>query len=407
MSKLRMSNYPDPFFIIKGWSLAIIAIVSSLAILLGENQLVSPAVHSLVPIPNYIATIILLFVLLKEGKPLRPYTPLMICVILYWLLITFHLYGNIGIELHILALTILLLFCLLGEKVWLFSYLIYKKFLILSSFLGIISYISYIFSLGLPYQIVPYYFFAEKGWVYINFYFSHLVFDTESLRLCGVFNEPGYFGTILALCLVVENFNLKKLGNLLMFIAGCLTLSLAYYILIIIFVLYRLAKQPKYFFQTIFITFVLIFLLYRWSDTNEIVAALLNRFSFEDGHFVGNTHTSDDVDKLVRKMFLSGNFLFGYGVGYLNEMNTGTLSYKNYILEHGIIGALMIWGSLFLSVLRYLKSSTFIFIFLFFISIYQRPSIITVNYFLVLFGGIQCIKFKDSKDDKSRRSLSC
>ena len=95
------------------------------------------------------------------------------------------------------------------------------------SILGIIASFSFIFKLGLPYEIVPYYFGDEY---YINYYFAYLYWGGSEgvvFRLCGLFNEPGYFGTVSAILLINEKLHLKRISNLLLFIAGFFTFSAA------------------------------------------------------------------------------------------------------------------------------------------------------------------------------------
>ena len=49
-----------------------------------------------------------------------------------------------------------------------------------------------------------------------------------------------------------------------------------------------------------------------------------------------------------------------------------------------------------------------IFVICFFASIYQRPNVIDVNYFLILFGGLAYIKYADCTDkDESAVNGGC
>ena len=134
------------------------------------------------------------------------------------------------------------------------------------------------------------------------------------------------------------------------------------------------------------------------------VENLVTRFTFEDGEWVGNNRSSNVVDITFEKMYKDGsNSLFGYGSGYTKYLDeTGTSSYKGFIIDFGFVGAFIFWGLLFtaayLQIRRsYNKKTLYLFVICFFMSIYQRPNVFAVNYLLVLFGGLL---FLDSSFNK-------
>lgn len=99
--------------------------------------------------------------------------------------------------------------------------------MIFSAFLGIVAYFDFLLGLGLPHSIEEYYIQRDNA-NYINYTFAYLFVEFDGIRLCGLFNEPGAFGTFLALFLILDGFNYKHYGNYLLLIAGCLTLSMAF-----------------------------------------------------------------------------------------------------------------------------------------------------------------------------------
>ena len=194
---------------IRGWCIAVIAITSSLAFMHGDTTLISEQVNRMVGIPNYFASIIIIATLFIENKSFNLYKPLALYIVFSWLLMTFWFYDKFSIS--PLTLIVMLLFCGVGDDVLLFAFKKYKIFLLITSAYGILSYTSFLFSLGLPFTTVPYYSAGESmGWTYENYYLALLVLSTDGLRLCGLFNEPGYFGTILALYLISQKMNFKK-----------------------------------------------------------------------------------------------------------------------------------------------------------------------------------------------------
>ena len=81
-------------------------------------------------------------------------------------------------------------------------YTLYRRFLVLSSFIGILCYLLYMFNVNL-YTIKPYYGNVTVDYaVYIDFKVCYL-YGLIWPRLCGLFNEPGYLGTFLALAFIL------------------------------------------------------------------------------------------------------------------------------------------------------------------------------------------------------------
>lgn len=383
--------------VIRGWCIAIIAITSSLAMMHGDTTLVSEQVNRLMGVPNYIASIIFIITILREPKSVQMYKPLAAYIIVGWLLMTFWYYDKLSVS--PLLLIVLLLFCCAGERVWLYALERYKWFLLITSAYGVIAYISFFFSLGLPHTSIPYYSSGElMGWTYENYYLALLVLSQDGLRLAGLFNEPGYFGTIVALYLISQKFDLKRKENIVMFVAGCFSFSLAYYVLVILYFSFGILKKPQY---VVFVTFVLFALhlsLPYMVKQNEMVGVLLERFSIQDGNIIGNNRTTERFDLFWNQMFREGKALFGYGHGYSAMIEAHSLSWKNYVLEYGFIGAFMMWGLLYRAARNKIIKKDYyeiIFVFLFFASIYQRPSVFWVQYMLILFGGITSLKYNN------------
>jgi hypothetical protein len=88
---------------------------------------------------------------------------------------------------------------------------------------------------------------------------------------------------------------------------------------------------------------------------------------------------------------------FGKGYGFVVSSKLGNnSSYKIKLLDYGIVGCMLIWGTLLLSVLKnnFRNKEIMLYIIVFFASIYQRPNIMTLPYLVLLTGGIECIKAK-------------
>lgn len=378
---------------IAGWSLAILAITRSLAVMHGDSTLASPAISTLLYLMTYVCLLLFLPCVVLRIKSIKLASLLLFsCVLLFSLVSFIHSYKDDS-GLNIVMLVIMICFCFSNNTARLVAFRIFRIFLIISSALGIIAYISYVFSLGIPFRVVPFY--DQVAYSYIDFRFAYLTVSIISARLCGLFNEPGYLGTFVALFLIADNLNFKKIGNIILTIAGCLTFSLAFFIVIIFALLVKGLKSGK---TAILIGLVIIavaVLLPTLVKMNEGVEHLVERFTFEDGVWMGDNRSDSVVDSAFEQLFKSGSDLFwGRGAGYTNYIEkAGTSSYKGIILDYGLGGVIIIWGLLFVSAMSFIKQLKnrmyeYFFLLCFFMGIYHRPYVIAINYLLVLFGGI-------------------
>lgn len=383
--------------VIAGWSLAILAITRSLAVMHGDSTLGSPAISLLLYIVTYVCLLCLLPCVIRRINlvHLKSSVLLAICVTLYTFISLVHSYkGDAG--LNVVLFVIMLCFCFSDNTVKLLAFRIFKAFLLVTSVLGIIAYISYIFSLGIPFKMVPFY--DTDFYTYVDFKFSYLIVSIVSVRLCGLFNEPGYLGTILGLVLIANGLNLKKLENIVFLLAGGMTLSLAFYILVIIGFLYNGFHGKRTFIVLLLGSTVLALVLPKLVETFPVVEAIVERFSFEDGRWVGDNRSSNSLDNIYEQMLKSDNWAFGYGSGYTSYFEDSglTSSYKGFFIDYGIVGALILYGLLFVAAMALVRSfkelnirkQSYFFIFCFFLNIYQRPYVISIVYLLVLFGGL-------------------
>ena len=388
----------------QGWAIAVPSIITSLAMMHGDSTLVSPAVQSLIRIPNYIAAIFLLLLILNEKKSFKVFVPLFVCVLVSWVIMTFHLFEKEKLSISPLILILLLIFSSLKDQALLYAFKLFRWYLVLTSFYGILSYLSYSLGLGLPYEEVAYYGKGgTTGWFYLNYYLSYSVLSLDGLRLCGLFNEPGYFGTIIALYLISDNVDFRKVSNVILFVAGCLTFSLAYFSLLIIYALIAVLKKPKYIIAFFLLAIVVISILPYLEKRSDMVGILLERFSFENGGLAGDNRTTLSFDMYFKRMLSNGDFLIGYGTGFLKFIDSGSLSYKCVILEHGFIGVIIMWGTLLWASIKKSGKDRFakIFVTIFFVSIYQRPNVIALYYLLLLFGGIIYIHKNHKNQEKN------
>ena len=312
--------------------------------------------------------------------------------IFYYIIYTFDNYSGTTLSLEIIAR--LFVFFLLRRETQAKLFTWYRKFLIAMSGIGIVCFLIYAFHLPFPYRIVPYY--TTNSISYIDFGVCYLDLGFTGFQLCGLFNEPGYFGTILALILCADDLDLKKKGNAIMLIAGVLTFSLAFFIIIFVYVMLKSYKNYKLFAFMFLLLCIYLFVLPNIKTSNEMINYVLSRIQFVDGTLVGDNRSSDSLDILLESVLHSSNALLGLGTGYVSKHMGGILSIKTYLVNYGILGFGVMFGYPLICALKENKRiiTTLFFIIVFFLSIYQRPHIFILPYLVILFGGIQYNNFE-------------
>ncbi len=324
--------------------------------------------------------------------------------VVYFLLTTFHSYdGKISIT-GVLTLTLAIGFCFFEDKNKQETFEIFKKIWFVICIIAIICFVSYSFGLFLPYKIKAYYSLVS-GDLYIDYTLSFLYKSGSIVRLCGICNEPGFFGTITALILCTEKVRLNNRRNIIMLIAGFLTFSLAFMLIIMIYLLLRSWKDKKVFIVIMLIMIIYFLVIPNIEFKNANINRLLDRLTISETGFKGDNRSNDKLD-MIYEQTIKENPIFGKGVNYVSSLKIhGVSSYKSFIVDFGIVGSLLIWGFLLLSVIYKNNSSinNIAFVIVFFISIYQRPNIFVLPYQIVLLGGMQYINYlnKGQKDGNS------
>lgn len=291
------------------------------------------------------------------------------------------------------------LFCLSNPEIKRETFHLAKVILVIEALFGIVSFILFVTNILSPLSTVDFY---EEGStnLYVNYYYLSVLYVTPSsllCRLCCLFNEPGWLGTFCALFIIVDRCNLKRIDNIIIFIAGVLAFSLAFWLLLVLYVFIRLISERNWFYLLLFALIIFVFYYYNtgeYSTNNEAIDRLLSRFMFEDGEFAGDDRTSDDFMLIYDEVKSNiSKLLFGVG-RYVGD--TGSSSYIQLIVNYGIIGTLLFLFPLLVISLKYIKNNKYALCLLlcFMASIFQRPTVITLAYFIILFGGIETILYE-------------
>jgi len=238
---------------------------------------------------------------------------------------------------------------------------------------------------------------AAQSYLYYREYPGMIVISTlifpfgsgEIFRLSGVFDEPGVIGTLSAVLLVVFNSNLTKFKRTILIVSGMLSFSLFFFIVIILFLVY---KKPKLF-MVVFLSIVVLFGLFnKQVKQNELVYRYIIERLSDPSHI--DNRTSQCFEENFSQMLLSNSAILGKGQNAAQKLNCDVSSWKTIVYNHGILGfglIVIFYTSIFLHLLN--KSSKkrildFFFILLIFIlAMYQRPGFNTIWYFTLFYGA--------------------
>ena len=206
----------------------------------------------------------------------------------------------------------------------------------------------------------------------------------QSLRFCGPFDEPGVVGTIAGLMLYIDNFNLKDKRNIFILISGLLSLSLFFYILSAIFLVYFLFSRNVKVVYKFFIS-SLMALLIVFSMQNTMTRLLIwDRLEYDKTQ--GMISGDNRADSSLKSYFnsIQGTSQYWWGVDNKRQLAnfSDSAGYRNAILSNGAVVCIMYLLFFVLYALNRIKSIWYILIFitLLLATLYQRPGLFSVNY---------------------------
>lgn len=248
---------------------------------------------------------------------------------------------------------------------------------------------------------------GDLGFFYRH-YFGCVFLDHEyntgylnQYKICGMFDEPGTVGTIGALLLIGndfwENKNNKWLRIILL--GGIMSFSLAFYILMMIYVMvkcfrhvsYRLNRSRAVLFLIGTIAAITVLL-------NSSIGTMLYSVIFQKmGRAIVNImYGSGRLTEEYKTSFielLHSSYAFfglGYGAKQHGTVFEGSLI-TDLVVEYGLFGTLLFLMIPLLALLLLCKRSqrNWLFLFALFMSMYQRPQIFNLTYMIIILGSIK------------------
>lgn len=318
----------------------------------------------------------------------------LVAVLIYRIFYTFYAYDFQGFGLTSIAVGFI--FCFQTDEIRADVFRYFKYIMVVTSVLGIICFISYFASLGIPYTV-----FQIPNSQVINFKVCYFIYNnSHMLRFNGFFNEPGWFGTWVAFYLCADDLNLKKIENIILIIAGTLTFSLAFVMLLVIYYILKNLNDWRRWLWLIILILLYLFALPNIKTGNNSIDHVLQRMVITKEGLVGDNRYGSTFARLYESTIHSNKVFWGYGAGYAEDyvVNSaeGLASIKSYIVNFGIIGTAIIYlPTLFVTLWYSYQSRNRIMLFyilITFASLYQRPYLFWNPYFIMFICGLSYTK---------------
>lgn len=273
---------------------------------------------------------------------------------------------------------------------------VYDSFL---SVYSIIVFISLVVWLLLPFGFVP-----ELGIISSNdaenrsfILYPFLVTECgfDALRFNGPFDEPGVVGTIGAILLCANNFNLKDKRSLLVLVSSFFSLSFFFYVIISIYTIFYFVLVKKKFF-VVLLLLGLLSVFYQYTKNNPLFYSTIwerAEWDPENYEFKGDNRSNPEADILFNSKRGTSEYYWGFdNIDLYNSYAKGSCTYKNVVASHGIV--FFVLYCLFFIRLAYYRGINMgafaLYCLVLFANLYQRPNVYS-PYIIFLF-----IMFSDS-----------
>lgn len=250
----------------------------------------------------------------------------------------------------------------------------YKTFYRLMVFFLLLSIINYFFvRLGLTYGgkiIDP--LNKLKSHQYVMYWFLVEPYGAISGRFHGIWDEPGFIGTICGLILVAERMNLKKKGNWIILIGGLLSLSFYFYVALIMgLILFSSRLKHRWLVMALFVAvFIATY------NNQYLYDTLWHRFEWneEEGAFEGDNRNNSSLTAYYESIKGTPAWFTGVGSAVAKDYS-GSASLNLIIVKHGFIFVFLnLMGFALLSLREIRNKKLWLAFFVFFIlTLYQRP----------------------------------
>lgn len=233
-----------------------------------------------------------------------------------------------------------------------------------------------------------------KSHQYVMYWFLVEPYLVSSGRFHGLWDEPGFIGTICGLLLIAERMNLKKTGNWIILIGGLLSLSFYFYVALIVgLILFSSRLKHRW------LVMVMFFVLFLVSYNNPyLYDRLWYRFEWneEEGTLEGDNRNSGSLASYYESIKGTPAWFTGVGSAVAKDYS-GSASLNLIIVKHGFIFVFLnLLGYALLSLREIRNKKLWFAFFVFFVlTLYQRPgfygtySIFLYTMVIYMFGSME------------------
>jgi hypothetical protein len=221
----------------------------------------------------------------------------------------------------------------------------------------------------------------------------------SAFRFMSVFDEPGVIGSLLALLISYKDFKFDNFRDNVFIIAGLLSFSLVFYIVLIINVFY--SKYIKW--RTILLLSLFFLSLYNFVP-GFMKNVLLDRVYSDGGMSIqDNRSTSSFLYKYDQfKSEGEKTVIFGMGPNSIQELSQvielNVSSYKTIVYQYGYFGLCFFMLFFLISTWKLAPTRRGIYFYLIFLLVgWQRPGVYSYFNILIFFGGLSYISQEYSR----------
>lgn len=218
-------------------------------------------------------------------------------------------------------------------------------------------------------------------------YWDYILFRFQSLA-----EEPGLIGTLSAFILITINAKKYKIQTIIFAISGILSMSLAFYLLMSIWIISKISFRNFKLLISIFICVTVVFVIFNDMLMHMIFERVLN------GLRLGtiDNRSSDLVNSLYKDVISSVNLMFT-GVGLRTFLSMGadaSAGFKKVVVEYGLIPILI---AIFATCKFFWQyngkyKGALVTLIIFCISLYQRFDLNLITNTIVLFTALELRK---------------
>lgn len=312
---------------------------------------------------------------------------------------------------------VVIFYLFLPDEMKIKAYNVYFLFFVITLIIPMLCYVMHLVGHDLPYSILQP---QEEMKVIRGFYYKNYFgavqrvhnYDLLSeMKICGIYDESGRLGTLAALFLIGEKLNFKNWKSIICLIAGIMSFSLAFYL--IIFIYYAILCVCNRKFKNIIVILLAIVVYWEFISIpleDGVLKNLQSRITITESGLNGDNRTNEQFDDLIKEFNENSSLYtlaFGRGDGAIVQVqisnNIDGSSYKCFIYNYGYVGfaSLILWLILYglfktksLRIATH-KAQVWAIVIVYIINIYQRPTSFYLGYLMIIIGAIEIIRNKE------------